>query len=170
LLPTNAAIGGMTAATADIPTARGTDQSRTHVHASTIRVRHTPISRKLQALPAHELLARRPRHLRQGVDTLVATHLATVAREEPLSTVLVYPPNAPEEPPVDLFEIAETQHLRREEAAARLHALADVLAGNNSVEFEGDGRRITVSVPDEVELKVEVELGDVNEQEIELTW
>jgi len=46
LLPTNAAIGGMTAATADIPTARGTDQSRTHVHASTISVRHTPISRK----------------------------------------------------------------------------------------------------------------------------
>jgi amphi-Trp domain-containing protein len=71
---------------------------------------------------------------------------------------------------VDLFEIAETQHLRREEAAARLHALADALADNNSVEFEGDGRRITVSVPDEVDLKVEVELGDVNELEIELTW
>ena len=64
-----------------------------------------------------------------------------------------------------LFEIAETQHLRREEATARLHALADALASNNSVEFERDGRRITVSVSD----KVEVELG-VNELEIELTW
>jgi amphi-Trp domain-containing protein len=84
--------------------------------------------------------------------------------------VLVYPPIAPEETPADLFEIAETQHLRREEAAARLHALADALASNNSVEFERDGRRITVSVPDEVDLKVEVELGDNNELEIELTW
>ena len=39
---------------------------------------------------------------------------------------------------MDLFEIDETQHLRREEAAARLHALADALARNNSVEFERD--------------------------------
>jgi amphi-Trp domain-containing protein len=84
--------------------------------------------------------------------------------------VLVYLPIAPEGTPMDLFEIAETQHLRREEAAARLHALADALASNNSVEFERDGRRITVSVPDEVDLKVEVELGDNNELEIELTW
>ena len=84
--------------------------------------------------------------------------------------MLVYPPIAPEETLADLFEIAETQHLRREEAAARLHALADALASNNSVEFERDGRRITVSVPDEVDLKVEVELGDDNELEIELTW
>jgi amphi-Trp domain-containing protein len=82
--------------------------------------------------------------------------------------LLVYPPIAPEETPVDLFEIAETRHLRREEAAARLHAPAHALASNNSVEFERDGRRITVGVPDEVDLKVE--LGDVNELEIELTW
>ena len=72
---------------------------------------------------------------------------------------------------MDLFEIDETRVLRREEAAARLHALADALARNNSVEFERDGRRITVSVPDEVAMKIEVELGDDgNELEIELTW
>ena len=72
---------------------------------------------------------------------------------------------------MDLFEIDETQHLRREDAAARLHALADVLARNNTVEFEQSGRRITVRVPDEVDLKIEVELGDEgNELEIELTW
>ncbi len=72
---------------------------------------------------------------------------------------------------MDLFEIDETQHVRREEAAARLHALADALARNNKVEFERAGRRITVRVPDEVDLKVEVELGDdKNELEIELTW
>ena len=72
---------------------------------------------------------------------------------------------------MDLFDLDETQHLRREEAAARLHALADALARNNSVEFNKEGRRITVRVPDEVDLKVEVELGDDgNELEIELTW
>jgi len=72
---------------------------------------------------------------------------------------------------MDLFEIDETRHLRREEAAARLRALADALARNNTVEFEHAGRRITVRVPDEVDMKIEVELGDDgNELEIELTW
>ena len=72
---------------------------------------------------------------------------------------------------MDLFEIDETQHLRREDAAARLHALADALARNNSVDFERGGRRITVHVPDEVDLKIEVEIGnDESELEIELTW
>jgi amphi-Trp domain-containing protein len=72
---------------------------------------------------------------------------------------------------MDLFEIGQTHHVRREEAAARLHALADALARNNSVELEQSGRRVTVRVPDEVDLKVEVEMGDdENELEIELTW
>ena len=71
---------------------------------------------------------------------------------------------------MDLLEIGETKRLRREEAAARLHALADTLARNNTVEFDRDGRRITVRVPDEVDLKIEVEIGDENELEIELTW
>jgi len=72
---------------------------------------------------------------------------------------------------MDLFDIDDTQRLRREEAAARLHDLADALARNNSVEFARGGQRITVRVPDEVDLKIEVELGDDgNELEIELTW
>lgn len=72
---------------------------------------------------------------------------------------------------MDLLEIGETRHLRREEAAARLHALADALARNNAVEFDREGRRITVRVPDEVDLKIEVELADdESELEIELTW
>ena len=71
---------------------------------------------------------------------------------------------------MDLFAIDDTQRLRREEAAARLRELADALARSNSVEFERAGRRITVQVPDEVDLKVEVEIGDENELEIELTW
>ncbi|SEC53867.1 amphi-Trp domain-containing protein [Nocardioides exalbidus] len=64
----------------------------------------------------------------------------------------------------------ETRTMSREEAAARLRALADSLAKHNSVEFARDGGRITVSVPEQVNLKVEVELGDDNEVEIELTW
>jgi amphi-Trp domain-containing protein len=72
---------------------------------------------------------------------------------------------------MDLFELEDTQRLRREEAAARLHALADALARSNSVEFARGDRRITVRVPDEVDLKVEVEIGDDgSELEIELTW
>jgi len=71
---------------------------------------------------------------------------------------------------MDLFEMNETQTMTREEAAARLRALADSLAKHNSVEFSREGGRVTVAVPDEVQLKVEVELGDDNEIEIELTW
>nr|MCW2729012.1 hypothetical protein [Aeromicrobium sp.] len=71
---------------------------------------------------------------------------------------------------MDLFEIDNTQRMSREAAAARLHALADALSRHNSVEFERDGKKLTVSVPDEVQLKIEVELGEENELEIELTW
>lgn len=71
---------------------------------------------------------------------------------------------------MDLFEIDETKRMRREEAAQRLRDLADALARNNTLEFEREGRRITVRVPDEVDLKVEVEIGDENEVEIELSW
>ena len=73
---------------------------------------------------------------------------------------------------MDLIAIADTQRMSREEAAAQLRVLADVLAKNNSVEFDRAGRRILVRIPDEVNLKVEVELGDEgeNELEIELTW
>lgn len=71
---------------------------------------------------------------------------------------------------MDLFELDQTQRLRREEAAKKLHALADALARHNSIEFERDGRRITVDVPDEVTFNVELEIGDDNELEIELSW
>ena len=73
---------------------------------------------------------------------------------------------------MELFDIDDAQRMSREEAAARLHALADGLAKNNSVEFHRAGRLITVRIPDEVNLKVEVELGDegANELEVELTW
>ena len=71
---------------------------------------------------------------------------------------------------MDLFEMDETRTMTREEAATRLRDLADSLARHNSVEFTRDGGRVTVAVPDEVRLKVEVELGEDNAIEIELTW
>ena len=64
----------------------------------------------------------------------------------------------------------ETRTMTREEAAAKLRDLADSLAKHNSVEFARDGGRITVAVPDQVNLTVEVEVGESNEVEIELSW
>lgn len=71
---------------------------------------------------------------------------------------------------MDLFETDHVERLSREAAADRLRAIADALSRHNSLEIEKAGRRITVSVPDQVELKVEVEVGDENELEIEISW
>jgi amphi-Trp domain-containing protein len=72
---------------------------------------------------------------------------------------------------MDLIEITEKERLSREEAAGRLHAFADALARHNEVEFERGGLRFKVHVPDEVNLKLEIEIGDdERELEIELTW
>ena len=69
---------------------------------------------------------------------------------------------------MDLFDIDETQHLRREEAAARLHALADALARHNEVEFERGGLRFKVHVPDEVDFKLEIEIDEDEREPHEL--
>lgn len=70
----------------------------------------------------------------------------------------------------ELLEVSESVTLRREEAAARLRDLADQLSRHNQVEFTREGVRYTAKVPDEVELAVEIELGEQNEIEIEITW
>jgi len=72
---------------------------------------------------------------------------------------------------MDIFEVERKERVTREQAAARLRELADMLARHNDVEFERGGMRFTVHVPDEVELKVEIEIeSDERELEIELTW
>jgi amphi-Trp domain-containing protein len=72
---------------------------------------------------------------------------------------------------MDLIEHTTEERLSREEAAARLRSLADELARHNSVEFVRDGIRYTVAVPDEVELSLEIEVGDDGgEIEVELKW
>ena len=70
----------------------------------------------------------------------------------------------------ELLEVSETVKLTREEAAARLRALADQLARHNQVEFVRGGMRHSVKVPSEVELEIEVEVGDQNEIEVEIRW
>lgn len=72
---------------------------------------------------------------------------------------------------MDIFEVETKERLSREQAAARLRNLADMLARHNDIEFERGGMRFKVHVPDEVELKVEIEIeSDERELEIELTW
>jgi amphi-Trp domain-containing protein len=72
---------------------------------------------------------------------------------------------------MDLFEIERTETLRREELARRLHAFADSLARHNDVEFDRGGMHFKLKVPDELRVKVELEVGDdETELEIELTW
>jgi amphi-Trp domain-containing protein len=72
---------------------------------------------------------------------------------------------------MDIFEVERKERVSREQAAARLRELADMLARHNDVEFERGGMRFTVHVPDEVELKVELEIdSEERELEIELSW
>jgi amphi-Trp domain-containing protein len=71
---------------------------------------------------------------------------------------------------VELLEVEESVKLRREEAADRLRALADQLSRHNQIDFVRDGLKFSVKVPNEVELSLEIEIGDSNEIEIELKW
>lgn len=72
---------------------------------------------------------------------------------------------------MDLLEIERTETLPREELARRLHAFADSLARHNEVEFDRGGMHFKLKVPDEVRVKVELEVADdETELEIELTW
>ena len=70
----------------------------------------------------------------------------------------------------ELLEVTEKQTLSREEAAARLRTLADQLSRHNQVEFSREGVRYTAKVPKQVELSVEIELGEESEIEIEISW
>ena len=72
---------------------------------------------------------------------------------------------------MDIMEVSQRDRLSREDAAARLRTLADMLARHNDVEFDRGGMHFKVQVPDEVDFKVEIEIGDdEREIEIELTW
>ena len=72
---------------------------------------------------------------------------------------------------MNLLEIEQSETLSREEVARRLHALADALARHNEIEFDRGGAHFRLKVPDDLRVKVELEVGDdETELEIELTW
>ena len=72
---------------------------------------------------------------------------------------------------MELVELREKVTLSREQAAARLHAIADELSSGNDVIIERADLRFVAHVPDQVHLKVEFEVeDDGTELEIELTW
>ena len=72
---------------------------------------------------------------------------------------------------MELVELEEKSTMSREEAAARLHAIADELASNNDFVVERERLRFVTRIPDQVNLKVEFEIEDEgSELEIELTW
>ncbi len=71
---------------------------------------------------------------------------------------------------MELIEIEEERTLSREAAAQWLHRLADALERHNEVAFVAGGIRTRVEVPDEVEMEVEIEVGDDSGIEIEISW
>ena len=74
-------------------------------------------------------------------------------------------------PRLRIVTLSDTQVVRREDAARRLHEIADGLASGNGIVVERDSMRFDVAVPDEVSMKSEDEIkSDENELEMELTW
>jgi amphi-Trp domain-containing protein len=72
---------------------------------------------------------------------------------------------------MELLELQEKTTISREDAAARMHQIADELASGNDIVLESGSIRFMSRVPDEVRLKVEFEVEDgETEFEIELTW
>lgn len=72
---------------------------------------------------------------------------------------------------MDLIEHKSSEPMGREAAAARLHDIADQLARHNQLEFERDGVKYSVKVPDQVTFGLEVEVGDDgSEIEVEISW
>jgi amphi-Trp domain-containing protein len=70
------------------------------------------------------------------------------------------------------FEVEKREKITREEAATRLRRIANLLSGaGEEIEFGRGEMDFKVSIPERVEWKVELELGDgENELEIELKW
>ena len=69
------------------------------------------------------------------------------------------------------MELKDKTTLSREEAAARLHAIAGEHASGNDVVIERETMRFVAHVPDQVTLTAESEVeDDGTELETELTW
>jgi amphi-Trp domain-containing protein len=73
---------------------------------------------------------------------------------------------------MDIFEVEQKETLSRKEIATRLRRLANMLGSDEEeIEFERGGMKFKLHVPEEVHLKVELEVeSDERELEIELKW
>jgi amphi-Trp domain-containing protein len=72
---------------------------------------------------------------------------------------------------MDLLEIEEKHAMRREDAAKLLHRIADTLDRQNDVQFVREGLKFAIDVPDQVEVELELEVGDEGTSfEIEINW
>lgn len=70
------------------------------------------------------------------------------------------------------FEVEKKDRVSRSEAATRLRRIANLLSGEDEeVEFERGQTKFKLEVPDELDMKVEIELDHEEcELEIELKW
>jgi amphi-Trp domain-containing protein len=73
---------------------------------------------------------------------------------------------------VDIFEVEKQETVSRKELATRLRRLANMLSSDDEeISFERGGMQFSVHVPEQVHLKVELEVeSDERELEIELKW
>lgn len=73
---------------------------------------------------------------------------------------------------MDTFEVEQRETLTRDEAATRLRRIANLLSGSGEeVKFDRGEMKFKVAIPDQIQWKVEFELGDEeSELEIELKW
>jgi len=71
---------------------------------------------------------------------------------------------------MNLIDYETKTSLSREQAAEVLRQIADSLGRHNDLEFTRDGLRYVVDVADTVELEIEIEVGDENSLEIEISW
>lgn len=73
---------------------------------------------------------------------------------------------------MDTFEVEQRETLTRDEAATRLRRIANLLSSaDEEIEFGRGGMDFKIAIPDQIQWKVEVELGgEESELEIELKW
>ena len=70
-----------------------------------------------------------------------------------------------------LLDLEQKSTLNREELANQLRELADSLARHNEISFKRSGRQYRVKVPDDLDVEVELEIGDDGTSlEIEINW
>ncbi len=73
---------------------------------------------------------------------------------------------------MEIFEVQKQETVSRKEIATRLRRLANMLSSDDEeISFERGGMQFSVHVPEQVHLKVELEIeSDERELEIELKW